>query len=171
MARRQKKSRSLKDKGQQDSASQQSTPIDAGTDRQGEQSLAQKRAKHALAQVNDLAGNSSDKGERVGKNYGNYLPYVKALPANIIISGLGQALAMELSGKKKGHDILYEHMNDWLCNGWGKGSPYQESDDILTAITESSEADYLRAQSEAMEYLEWLKKFATAFLPKSESGT
>ncbi len=124
------------------------------------QSLAQKRAKDALHKIQTLA-----KKEKENKNAaGNYVSYVKALPATIIMSGLGQALAMEKAGAKDaGHRELYTHINDWLCKGW-KNSPYKKENDVLKAITSLSEGDYIRAQAETMEYLEWLKKFAVAEL-------
>jgi CRISPR-associated protein Cmr5 len=129
-------------------------------------SLAQKRAKHALEQINSLQN----------CDYGKYVPYVNALPANIITSGLGQALAMERAGcKLSGHKCLFRHMLDWLGKGW-EHSPYRDevgqagADDdekakaLFMAITEQNERDYIRTQAEALEYLEWLKKFAVAFL-------
>ncbi len=121
---------------------------------QSNQSLAQKRARHALDAINNIKD-----------DYGKYVSYVSALPATIIMSGLGQALAMLKAGKKPGHGILFNHMQDWLCSGWEHG-PY--SGDILQAIIGGNEDDYIRAQAEAMEYLEWLKKFAVAFLDKGE---
>ena len=135
-----------------------------------QKSLSQKRAKHAL----NLIQNAQKEGK-----YGNYLAYVKALPATIIMSGLGQAMAMEKAGGTKsgdvgaGHKKLYAHLEAWLCNsgkeGW-KTSPYAHKNNILAAITDGSEADYIRAQVEAMEYLEWLKKFAVAFLVAGKDG-
>lgn len=133
------------------------------------QNLAQKRAKDALKKIEDLV----DAGEH---SYGNYVSFIKALPATIIMSGLGQALAMENAGSaktgdvKKGHENLFHHMDDWLRVGW-PSSPYGAHNNILNAIVENSETDYIRAQAEALEYLEWLKKFAVAFLvEKDEQG-
>lgn len=129
------------------------------------QSLAQKRAKDAWTKI---------AAAQVENDYGNYVAYVKSLPATIIMSGLGQALAMLKAGASKNNDdvkngsrILYQHMNDWLCSKWtGNGNP----SDILEAITEGHETDYIKAQAEAMEYLEWLKKFAVAFLKSPDEG-
>ena len=131
------------------------------------QSLAQKRARHALDKVNEL-------NELKKRNdYGKYLSYVKALPATIIMTGLGQAMAMEKAGTKdKGHGFLYGHMNDWLCNNNGNGwqhSPYKKKDDVLGAITSLDEDSYICVQAEAIEYLEWLKKFAVAELDEERS--
>ena len=73
-------------------------------------SRAQERATHALAMVDAMA-------ELQDRNRGNYLSYVKALPANIIMSGLGQTMAMEKAGvNDKGHAHLYAHVKGWLCN-------------------------------------------------------
>ena len=122
---------------------------------------AQKRAADALAKVKALAA---------ANDYGNYRNYVKALPARIIMNGLGQALAMEKAGAqaknpdiRKGHEKLFEHVQDWLLNGW-EHTPYRGQSDILAAIVNGSEADYIRAQGEAMAHVEWLKKFAVAYL-------
>ena len=123
-------------------------------------SLGQLRAKDALEKIDAL---------KTANDYGNYLAYVKALPATIIMTGLGQALAMEKAGASKsgdvgaGHKNLYQHLNDWLCNGW-PGRPFEDGGDLLQQISEKNEACYVRAQAEAMAYLEWLKKFAVAYL-------
>lgn len=129
--------------------------------------LAQKRAEHALSKIREL------QAERTA--YGNYVSYVKALPATIVISGLGQALAMEAAGAKKlpGHRLLLEHIISWLSEGW-ENSPYRQrimsaganskGPALFEAITEETEAKYIAVQAEVIEYLEWLKKFAVAFL-------
>ncbi|MCV6547911.1 MAG: type III-B CRISPR module-associated protein Cmr5 [Cohaesibacter sp.] len=133
------------------------------------QSLAQKRARHALDNIKGLDDATC----------GNYLAYVKSLPATIILSGLGQAMAMEKAGASKGGDVgtghksLLIHVESWLCNKHGRGwqhSPYARHEDILGAIIAGSERDYISAQVEVMEYLEWLKKFAVALLKQNKTG-
>lgn len=125
--------------------------------------LAQKRAFHAYKAIEDLKRKSS---------YGKYVSYVKGLPATIIFSGLGQALAMEKMGAQKdsGHELLYRHIDIWLREGW-ENSPYKrkEFQDIVQAIVSGCERDYIRAQAEAIEYLAWLKKFAVAELEEEKS--
>lgn len=130
-------------------------------------STAQMRAEHALARVNSLTTEAD--------GYGNYASYVKALPARIIMNGLGQALAMERAGANAnneavsiGHQHLYAHLQDWLLNGWQHG-PYQ-GNDIIADLIAGGEQDYIRAQAESMAYLEWLKKFAVAFLNEPDSN-
>jgi|GEM_PF-259477 len=135
-------------------------------------SLAQRRAEHALWCVQQVQEKSKGLQAR-------YKSYARALPATILMSGLGQALAMEKAGATKGgdqgeaHRLLYQHLHSWLCNrplsgedapkGWPH-TPYAEQDDVLAAIVGNDEQAYLRAQAEALAYLEWLKKFAEALL-------
>ncbi len=146
----------------------------------GYRNLAQRRAAHALKQIQAMLGEQAQLQKSAKEIYGRYKSYVNGLPANIIRSGLGQALAMERAGKKlKGHEKLFEHLLAWLGNGW-EHSPYKEmvngqrndagAKALFAAITSKSEADYIRAQAEVMEYLEWLKKFANAFLEDVKEG-
>jgi CRISPR-associated protein Cmr5 len=120
------------------------------------QPLSLRRARHALAAIDALAAASED-------DRGKYLSYAKALPANILRNGLGQAMAMEKAGKKdRGHALLFGSMQTWLCAGWAS-SPYRAfPDDLMKGIVEGSQRDYVGAQVEAIAYLEWLKKFAVA---------
>lgn len=132
-------------------------------------SLSQQRAQHALAQIKQLQSTN---------NFGNYVSFVKALPANILRNGLGQAMAMERMGATRsgdtgrGHQLLCEHMEEWLFQRRGERifqSAWQANprpSHLIDAIVHSSttEEEYTRAQAEALAYLEWLKKFAVAFL-------
>lgn len=127
------------------------------------QTLAQRRAASALANIEGL--------RRQGKeSYGRYKSYVKALPANILMGGLGQAVATVRSrqDKQRGYRELYEHLSSWLC-GPDEDAPYRgHPGGLLKAIVERDQDDYVRAQAEAMAYLEWLRKFAEAFLEDEE---
>lgn len=132
------------------------------------QTLAQRRAAHALMCIEKL----KDEGQ---ESYGNYKSYAKALPANILMSGLGQAIATVRSRDRKGYPQLYAQLEDWLC-GSDPDAPYREyqpansrnNSRLLYAITEYDQDIYIRAQAEAMAYLEWLRKFADAFLEDSK---
>lgn len=140
-------------------------------------SLAQRRAKHALLRINTL----KDAGPA---QYGRYASYVSALPATILNSGLGQAMAQLLAAAgrkneptKDPHYLLYMHVEDWICKGSpvavrrnvepGQEVPSQDINLIQTIINGDQRA-YLLAQAEALAYLEWLKKFARAMLEKPE---
>jgi CRISPR-associated protein Cmr5 len=125
------------------------------------QTLQQQRAKHALAQVKDLAMLSGE-GDKL-KSRAAELPFM------IHANGLGQAAAFFKSKKEKdGYDKLYIVLNSWLTQ---EGRPYyRESDvateqrDLMQAIVESDMATYRVAQAEAMHYMDWVKKFAKAYL-------
>ena len=126
------------------------------------QTLAQRRAAHALARIKTH--------EKAGKqSYGNYVSYVSALPATILMNGLGQACATLLSQEKvKGHKELYDDLQSWLCRS-DEAAPFPNAADgndtkLMEAITSCEQAAYFRAQAEALAYLVWLKKLAKAFL-------
>ncbi len=123
--------------------------------------IERERAKHALKIVESL------KDEKLE----NYASYVKALPATILQNGLGQAMATLLAAAKGNprddHRRLYDHMEEWLCKK-NEHSPYFGQNNLMKAITTNDEAAYIHAQAETMAYLEWLKKFAVAYLTKPE---
>jgi CRISPR-associated protein Cmr5 len=131
------------------------------------QTLEQKRAKHALDQIYKLKDN----------NPGNYGRYVKALPASILMNGLGQALATERAAKNdQAHLKLAEHVADWLLSEEahtkyrkqteGEAPKLDPAQQLLRQIVEGEQDAYVWAQAEAMAYVTWLKKFAVAFLPE-----
>ena len=117
----------------------------------------QERASHALEKINEL------------KDYGNFVSYANSLPASIVMNGLGQAMAFELSSGKKdiGHKELYRIMQDWLC---GKSGVFTDEPDLMIAITKKPQREYIRAQAEALAYLDWLKKFSRAYLKGDNNG-
>lgn len=138
--------------------------------------LEQERAAHALECVRKL--------EKDG-GYGNYRSYVERLPAQIVMNGLGQAIAMvrshfqnDRNDKKRDADreeakayrLLYEHLSSWLCRH-DETAPYSRKQCLLTAIVEQDQDTYVRAHAEALAYLEWLKKFARAFLDSGKETT
>ncbi len=126
------------------------------------QTLEQQRAQHAWKAVQDLSKFSK-------KDLGNFSSYVDALPAAILMNGLGQAIATELAGKDSGHKKLYDAMQSWLCRGDGT-APYPNQTSLIEAISNGVEKDYLRAQPEALAYLVWLKKFSRALLEPTEGN-
>lgn len=127
------------------------------------QTPGQERARDALGKVNAICK----------ENFaGEYCSYVEALPAAVVMNGLGQAVAT-LRANANGEnprniacDRLYKHLSDWLCGS--SLAPYSGSGDLLDAITSKGQNQYLLAQAEALAYLEWLKKFAVAFIEKTE---
>ncbi len=121
-------------------------------------SLAQRRAQHALERINGHVNS----GPGV---YGKYVSYVSALPAMILMNGLGQSAATLLSQNNiAGYQQLFEDLENWLC-GADEAAPYRHTNEgLMQAIVNSDEATYLKAQTEALAYLIWLKKLANAQL-------
>jgi CRISPR-associated protein Cmr5 len=119
--------------------------------------MEQARARHALDCVRAMEANP-----------GKYGSYVKRLPASILMNGLGQAVATLLAAARgKAEDPnrkLYDHMQAWLC-GACPDAPYAGGSRLVDAIINGDQAAYVRAQAEALRWLEWLKKFAQAYLP------
>lgn len=124
------------------------------------QTLQQQRAAHALKEVKSLAPDDS-----------NYQPKASAselkaraseLPFMIHTNGLGQAAAFFKSKKDKdGYDHLYRILSSWLTS---EGRPFAGQGDLMQAITSADMHLYRVAQAEAMHYMDWVKKFAKAYL-------
>lgn len=134
-----------------------------------EKTLGQLRAAHALLAIKRLEED---------KNYGNFGSYVQRLPATIVMNGLGQAMAGELAAARLGkgdkmdideraHKTLFGCVESWLF----ASRAYEGEQDLMAAIVESSQEDYVRAQAEALAYLDWLKKFSQAYLNGGKDGS
>jgi CRISPR-associated protein Cmr5 len=125
-----------------------------------------------LARIKELIKQSENKTNQAEWNE-KYVSYVKGLPAAILMNGLGQAAATLLAASagnyEKPHFVLYMHLQQWLCRE-GDSSPYPGENDLMRAITQGGREQYLRAQAEALAWLTWLKKFATAYLSKQDGG-
>lgn len=121
--------------------------------------IEQLRAADALAKIQAM--NTRD--------CGHYVSYVSALPATIVMNGLGQALATLLAQAKGGQDphrLLHDHVASWLVRQVPRlgGNEAQ----VVRGLMNNSEEVYLQAQGEAMAYLQWLKQFARAYLIEPE---
>jgi len=156
----------------------------------------QKRADHALKTIRALKNLDHGQGSdnKSPPIYGNLRAYVENLPTTIVMSGLGQAMATELAAARMGeddssigrcelsemikflqvpargkrssderaHELLFCIVQDWL---WEE-RVYSRDQDLMEAIVRGDQKKYVRAQAEALAYLEWLKKFSQAFLRK-----
>lgn len=118
------------------------------------QTLQQQRAQFALKCL-----------EEVRPEFRNdYASIAKRLPTMILHSGLGQALAY-LKAKRnesKATSKLYDHVQLWLkaC----PACPYGDAEDIILQLMSGSRQNYQKAQIESLQFLNWLRKFAEAFL-------
>jgi CRISPR-associated protein Cmr5 len=118
--------------------------------------LQQRRARYALEHVNALVTLLSQENQK------KFNSYASAMPFMIHANGLGQTAAFY---RRKGtEDIyykLYELLGNWLSQ---PGQLFAGRPDLLSGITQSDMATYLAAQAEAMVFLDWVKKFASAFM-------
>jgi CRISPR-associated protein Cmr5 len=119
------------------------------------QTLQQQRAKAALESITGLLRHpDADK----------LLSRAAELPFMIHANGLGQAAAFFKSKKDKdGYDAIYTVLSNWLTQ---PGRPFAGQTDLMLAITRSEQHTYRVAQAEAMQYMDWVKKFAKAYLAK-----
>jgi len=113
-------------------------------------SISQQRAAQALAQIKEMA--TYDNGHLKG--------HISAFPAMILMNGFGQACAFYRS-KDEMHMLAYRALEQWLTSNH---RPYAGGSSLMEAITQNDQQTYRRAQIEALAYLDWLKKFAAAYL-------
>lgn len=133
------------------------------------QTMQQKRAKYALEAVQKAIDD-----RRV--NQKEYKAYAANLPAMIHMNGLGQAVAFFKSkgngkdSKAKAYLSIYNTLSDWLCGNvdGAKTQPYTGSRDLLEGITNKDMQHYQVAQAEAQALMDWVKKFAKAFMDSDE---
>ncbi len=129
------------------------------------QTMQQKRAKYALEQVHNAIDNKAI-------NQKEYKAYAANLPAMIHMNGLGQAAAFFKSkgNTNDAYDAIYQILSDWLC-GKEKGAeiqPYKGCENLLEGITSKDMHQYRAAQAEAQALMDWVKKFAKAFMDSDE---
>jgi len=119
------------------------------------QTIQQQRAKYALEKVNDALARKVCQKE--------YKSYASNLPAMIHMNGLGQAAAFFKSkgAKSDAHNELYDLLSGWLCQN---GQPYAGCRNLLEGITTRDMHTYRLAQAEAQALMDWVKKFAKAFM-------
>lgn len=130
-------------------------------------SIGQDRAANALARIDELNEHCDDFKKR-------YRSYLDRLGPAIVMNGLGQALATERAAAgatpndadEKAHHELYKSLHQWLCRT--EGGVYPSGEDLLQSVMENGETLYLRAQAEALAWLEWHKKCCRATFPRAE---
>ncbi|MCP4702570.1 MAG: type III-B CRISPR module-associated protein Cmr5 [Gammaproteobacteria bacterium] len=124
------------------------------------QGIQQRRAAYALEQVQAAARDSK-------VNQKEYKSYAYSLPAMIHINGLGQAAAF-FKSKGGTHERLYDLLSEWLTR---KEQPYHDKNDLLAGITQENMRQYRLAQAEAQALMDWVKKFAKAYMDDKPSGS
>lgn len=93
----------------------------------------------------------------------DYASIVKSAPVMILTNGLGQALAFIISkSKSKEYSLLYDHLNKWLAGNvvWTQNEDI--SNDLIERVIHEKSQGYRMATEEALAFLAWIKRFATA---------
>ncbi|PID64640.1 MAG: type III-B CRISPR module-associated protein Cmr5 [Gammaproteobacteria bacterium] len=118
--------------------------------------IQQERAKFALERIQKAITDPS-------VNQTEYGSYAASLPAMIHTNGLGQAAAF-FKSKGGTHERLYQLLSDWL----GKENQPFAGKQLLEGITTSDMQTYRLAQAEAQALMDWVKKFAKAYMDKDK---
>lgn len=122
------------------------------------QTLQQQRAKVALQSIQALRGHPEAS---------KLVTRAAELPFMIHANGLGQAAAFFRSKKDKdGYGEMYKVLTTWLQQ---PGRPFAGHSDLLQAITTCDLNTYRAAQAESIQYMDWVKKFAKAYLAEESS--
>lgn len=112
--------------------------------------LEQKRAKHAWN-----AATGCDK---------EFRNLAKGAPAMVMSNGLMPALAFWQSKSKNHHKKLVNALIDWLHER--QLVTEKEFGKAMNSLQIASSPDFMRATSETLEYLKWLRNFASAITPE-----
>ncbi len=136
--------------------------LDAAIERL-EQAIKQAKDEKERNNLKDRL-NKLRKPEGADQWKGKYGSLVRKMPSYILTNGLGQTLAfLKAKGRNEPdseHEILYCHLSKWLRERLGING------DVLHWITVTDSHQYRRATMEALAFLQWLKRFAEAELPK-----
>ncbi len=120
--------------------------------------MQQQRARFALERVQRLSETWQD-NQKKQKEFNSY---AKAMPFMIHANGLGQTAAFyRRKGTEDTYYELYRLLGDWLSQ---TSQPFAGKTDLLDGITQTDMPTYMAAQAEAMLFLDWVAKFASAFM-------
>jgi CRISPR-associated protein Cmr5 len=121
----------------------------------------QERARFALERIQTLANDTLKDQPKAQQEFNSH---ASAMPFMIRANGLGQTAAFyRRKGEAHLYFTLYQLLGDWLTK---PNQPFEGKTDLLSAITQSDQDAYLAAQIEALLFLDWVKKLASAFLAR-----
>jgi CRISPR-associated protein Cmr5 len=126
------------------------------------QTIEQKRAAFALVEINAFLETHAGKKE----SQKEFRSYASALPAMIHMNGLGQAAAF-CRAKGETYGKLYDILSRWMIKA---GQPFAGDSDLLAGVVARDMYTYRVAQAEALALMEWVKKFALAFMVEEEDA-
>jgi CRISPR-associated protein Cmr5 len=113
--------------------------------------LGQKRSEFALKKVLEKKEITALKNFSAGA------------PSIILQNGFGQALAFWASKGKPEHNALLDIIREWFEE---QKDFFIQTDTkgMLLKLSEISQQEYFAAQQEALNLLEWVKRYANAFI-------
>jgi len=129
------------------------------------QTISQQRGQHALTQIQAYIKNHAAQHEKQKE----LLSYINSMGPMILMSGFGQTCAFYRSNKKEEHQSALGMLADWLESG-DRIYAHGGKERLMEKIVAGNASDYQLAQAEALAYLDWLKKFAKAFLEVKAEG-
>jgi CRISPR-associated protein Cmr5 len=129
-----------------------------------QKTLEQKRAEQAWECVQKV----TKKSQEFKKKYGSL---ARKVPMLVLTNGLGQTLAfLKAKGKSDPadeHTVLFRHLSDWVLSQVAPNTTASNGD-LLQWVLHNDSVAYRRATTEALAFLNWLKRFAEAELPTEE---
>lgn len=135
--------------------------------------LTQKRAKFALDKVNDIITPNSKYSNVNNKNFKSF---AAGAPTLILQNGLAQALAFWAAKVKSNDTVTNEKYILHVITSWFSDAenPLHFSKDNLDNFTfiknilGKDQSEYLAIQRETLALLEWVKRYANAFLSEDK---
>jgi len=129
--------------------------------------LQQKRAAYALKSLN-----LASKNPKVSKELSQF---IVGMPNMILSNGIGQTMAFLLSkqgktGQSDKTGKTFTILKEWLeLRMPEQFSGTAEDLEFIKHFNEISQSDYLQAQRECLRLVEWLKRYARAFVEDSDN--
>jgi CRISPR-associated protein Cmr5 len=117
---------------------------------------AQQRSAFALEELQSLSCS------RENFDREKFAKFSAGLPSMILQNGLGQTLAFLLGKGKIEHLDGFSIIKNWLYSE--KILSTNADRPAVYEISQLNQQDYLKAQSEALKMLEWLKRYANSNL-------
>jgi CRISPR-associated protein Cmr5 len=115
------------------------------------QTLEQKRAQFAWKRAQITKENPN-------LRYSDYVNDAKGLPALIMNSGLMQVMAF-LHEKKGRHEMLGQHLRDWLHQQCGTPADFNG---FMQTLLQMNSRPFQDITAEALAWLKWLRQIAPA---------
>lgn len=125
-----------------------------------QRTLEQQRAEKAWMIVTEEVDKLRDDAKK------KYRGLAREVPILILTNGLGQTLAFLKSkagsNSNDPHAIIYGHISQWLSQQLRWQSPGELLKQVITVDSNK----YRQATTEALSFLNWIKRFAETTLPK-----